>query len=201
MSDGSSSWERGEDDEFNKTLTELDRPFQETVPEAEIVDWSAMVYVLIEERGYDGRSIVCVFDNEGEANSYAGVRNQFAEHGIVYEVDPWPIGRPGCDETEPHFDGPIWEIRWDLQYNADRDVASIAKQRWHSGEMPPAAGFRYSPTDRGFTVWGIDRDAVIQQAKPEAAKRVSAEIERLRIAAEKKAEHSRFRIDSEHEFG
>lgn len=191
---GSSPWERGE------------KPVG--------WDWDALgankiialpdpntVYVLMEDAGYDGKNISCVFSDEAEANSYAEVRNQFAEHGIVYEVEPWPIGRPGCDETEPHYDGPVWEIRWDLQYNADHEVAPMLKHRWHSGRIPPDCGFKYNPTDRGFHLWGMDRDAVIRQAEAEAAKRVSAELERLRIAAEQKANRTRFRIDSEHEFG
>ena len=197
MSDGSSPWER----------TELDRPFQEPVPKAETVDWSTMgankivpipppntVYVLIEERGYDGRSVECIFDNEAEAESYAAIRNQFAEHGEEYEVEPWPIGRPGCDSTYSHFDGPVWEIRWDLQYNMDLEIAPMVKQRWHSGGMPPAANFKYPPSARGFHAWGINRDGVIHIAEKLAAQRILAELERLRIAAEQKANHARFRI-------
>lgn len=208
MSDGSSPWERGE-------MTELDRPFQEPVPETETVDWSTMgankiveipppgiVYVLIEERGYDGSSVECVFDNEAEAESYAALRNQFTEsNSISYEVHPWPIGRPGCDSTDPHFDGPVWEIRWEIQYDLETEIAPKVKQRWHSGSMRPEAGFRYPPTPSNFTVWGIVRDDVIRIAEREAAQRISAELERLRIAEQKRQEHTRFRIDSEHEFG
>lgn len=194
-SDGSSPWERGEKQ-----------------PE-EIVDWSTTgankivpipppntVYVLMEYE-YEGGRVECIFDDEAEANSYAETRNQFAEHGLSYEVEPWPIGRPGCDATGPFFDGPAWEIRWDLQYNIELEIAPMVKQHWFSGEVPPDAGFRSNPTPRFFCAWGIDRDAVIRFAETEAAKRISAELERLRIAAEQKANHTRFRIDSEHEFG
>ena len=189
MSDGSSPWERGE-----------------------TVDWSTMganklveippantVYVVMESE-YEGSRIVCIFDNEPEANSYAEVRNQFAEHGLGYDVESWPIGRPGCDSDDPYFDGPIWNMSWWLRYNLDSEIAPMVKQRWHSGQMPPVADFR-SVSTGNFTVWGLDRDAVIRMAEAEASKRISAEMERLRIAEEKRLERTRFRIDSEHEFG
>ena len=159
-----------------------------------------MVYAVMESK-YEGSRIECIFDNEPEADSYAEVRNKFAEHGLTYEVEPWPIGRPGCDSTDPHFDGPVWEIRWDLQYNMDSEIIPMLKQRWHSGPIPPGAGLRYGLNTRGFCVWGTDQDGVIRMAETEAAHRISQELERLRIAAEQKASRTRFRIDSEHEFG
>lgn len=109
--------------------------------------------------------------DEDEANTFVSRRSQFPDedgYSSVYVVQPIRIGRP-----DVQYEGPVWRWRFGRFGNA-----GVAKQYWHSGDMPPefqvirdgAATFEIWGLSKELVLqWGANRSAEIEQTKRDRA--------------------------------